>query len=251
MPPGFRHPAPDRACLCYAPSPVTRPRDPWFELGAASAGRLVPLLVRGLVASSRLTLQGSDLLERAHAGEPFIGAMWHEDLTFYAYLFRGTGFTVLVSRSRDGEIAERIARGLGIRTVRGSSSNGGEDALDELIAIARGGASIGFIADGPRGPPHVAKLGAIIAAKLSGRPIVPLACAMTRAARMRSWDRTRVPLPFGHIVCRAGRLLTVPPDASRAECERLRRELQDELGQAESLAAAALASGEAAQFAKR
>jgi len=219
---------------------VSRDRDFWFELGATAAGWFAPLIVRGLVGTSRVTLQVRDLLERVERREPFIGAMWHEDLLFYGYLFRGTGFTVLASRSRDGELGARVARGLGIRTVRGSSSRGGEDALHALVELARGGESVGFIADGPRGPRHVAKLGPIIAAKLSGRPIVPLACAMTRATRTRSWDRTRIPLPFGRIVCRAGELITVPPDASRGECEQLRQRLQDELAQAESGAAAAL-----------
>jgi lysophospholipid acyltransferase (LPLAT)-like uncharacterized protein len=219
---------------------VSRARDLWFELGATAAGCFAPLIVRSLVGTSRVTLQLRDLIERVRRREPFIGVMWHEDLLFYGYLFRGTGFTVLASRSRDGELGARVARGLGIRTVRGSSSRGGEDALHELIELARRGESVGFIADGPRGPRHVAKMGPIIAAKLSGRPIVPLACAMTRATRTRSWDRTRIPLPFGRIVCRAGELITVPPDASREECEQLRQRLQDELVEAESGAAAAL-----------
>jgi lysophospholipid acyltransferase (LPLAT)-like uncharacterized protein len=82
-------------------------------------------------------------------------------------------------------------------------------------------------------------MGPIVAAKLSGRPIVPMACAIRGGLRLRSWDRMRVPL-FARIVARAGAPIAVPPDATRADCERLRVVLQDELARTESTAAEAL-----------
>jgi lysophospholipid acyltransferase (LPLAT)-like uncharacterized protein len=223
-----------------AESVRTRRRDFWFEAGVGFAAFAVPLLIRGIVGSCRVTRQKVHLLEQARGGEPFIGVVWHEDLIFLADVFRGTGFTVLISRSRDGEIGARIAHGLGLRTVRGSSSRGGEEALGAIVDLARGGASVGFIADGPRGPRREMKLGAVLAAKLSGRPIVPIACSMRRAIRLNSWDRMRIPLPFTRIVGRAGDPIHVPADASRAECERIRREVQEEMLKLEEIAAASL-----------
>jgi len=215
-------------------------RDFWFEAGVGFAAFTVPLLIRGLVGSCRVTLQNSHLLEQALSGEPFIGTVWHEDLIFLANVFRGTGFVVLVSRSRDGEIGTRIAHRLGLRTVRGSSSRGGEEALGAIVDLARGGATVAFIADGPRGPRRELKLGAVMAAKLSGRPIVPIACSMRRCIRLNSWDRMRIPLPFTRIVARAGDPLHVPADASRAECERIRQQVQEEMLKLEEIAAASL-----------
>ncbi len=215
-------------------------RDFWFEAGVGFAAFTVPLLIRGLVGSCRVTLQNRHLLEQALGGEPFIGVVWHEHLIFLANVFRGTGFTILVSRSRDGEIGTRIAHRLGLRTVRGSSSRGGEEALGEIVELARGGTSIGFIADGPRGPRREMKLGAVIAAKLSGRPIVPITCAMRRAVRLNSWDRMQIPLPFTHLVARAGDPIHVPADASRADCERIRGEVQAEMLKLEEITAASL-----------
>jgi hypothetical protein len=199
-----------------------------------------PLLIRILVGSCRVTLPRADLLARAKGGEPFIGTVWHEDLIFLANVFRGTGFAILVSRSRDGEIGSRIAHRLGLRTVRGSSSRGGEEALGEIVDLARGGATVAFIADGPRGPRREAKMGAVIAAKLSGRPIVPIGCAVRRAIRLNSWDRMWIPLPFTRIVARAGDPIHVPPDAARAECERIRQRVQEEMLRLEQIARAAL-----------
>jgi len=212
----------------------------WFELGTSAAALLAPVTLRTIIGTCRVRVDDRGLLERARGGEAFIGAMWHEDIGFFADHFRGTRFTVLASRSRDGEIAARVAHQLGLRTVRGSSWRGGEEALEQMIERVRRGECVGFVADGPRGPAHVAKIGPVIAAKLSGRPIVPIACAMRGAIRLPSWDRTRIPLPFARIAVRAGDPITVPGDASRVECSRIRERLQDELLHLNALAAAEL-----------
>jgi lysophospholipid acyltransferase (LPLAT)-like uncharacterized protein len=212
----------------------------WFELGASAVAGIAPVILRGIVGTCRVRVDDRGLLARARGGEAFIGAIWHEDMGFFADYFRGTRFAVLISRSRDGEIAARVAHRLGLRSVRGSSSRGGEEALEHMIDLARRGECVGFVADGPRGPAHVAKLGPVIAAKLSGRPIVPIGCAMRGAIRLRSWDRSRIPLPFARIVVHAGEPVAVPRDASRAECGRIRQRLQDELLRLGALAAAEL-----------
>jgi lysophospholipid acyltransferase (LPLAT)-like uncharacterized protein len=214
-------------------------RDARFDLGATAAGRLSPLLIRAMVATCRVTCQSPDLLDRARQGEAFIGVLWHHDLVFFGDHLRGSGFTILASQSRDGEIGARIAHRLGLRTVRGSSSRGAEEALAELIEIARRGECIGFVADGPRGPSRIAKMGPIIAAKLSGRPIVPMACAMRGGLRLRSWDRMRVPV-FARIVVRAGDPISVPQHATREDYGLLRQRLQDALIRTEAIAAQAL-----------
>ena len=217
-----------------------------FRLSAWLAGALGPHVVRGMFCTCKviLTSATTELLARARAGTPLIGVLWHEDLPLYAYVFRGTNFTVLASRSTDGEIGSRVAHRLGIRTVRGSSSRGGEYALEELIEILRGGGSTGFIGDGPRGPRHVLKLGPVIAAKLSGGPIVPLACAMSSQVRLRSWDRTRFPVPFARIVVAAGDPVSVSSEASRDECEHIRQHIQDEMRRLEIVAETTLAGAD-------
>lgn len=140
-----------------------------FELGAHAAGGLSPLLIRAMVATCRVTCQSQDVLERARRNEAFIGVLWRQHLVFFGDLVRGSGFTILASRNRDGEIGARIAHRPGLRTVRGASSRGADEALAELIEFTRRGECIGFVADGPRGPSRIAKIGPIVAAKLSGR----------------------------------------------------------------------------------
>ena len=68
--------------------------------------------------------------------------------------------------------------------VRGSTSRGGRGAILALHrALVKHGASPLLAPDGPRGPRHVAKSGAVLLAQFGQAPIVPLAFAPARAAR--------------------------------------------------------------------
>ncbi|MBI2931940.1 MAG: lysophospholipid acyltransferase family protein [Planctomycetes bacterium] len=199
-----------------------------------------PFLLRALMGSCRITVQNKALFDDAIRGTPYIGALWHQYVPVYMDLFRRSRFAVMVSRSKDGEIAARVLRRLGIDSIRGSSSRGGKEALQEMIATVRNRHTVAFIADGPRGPARVAKIGAVIAARETGRPIVPLACAVAPAFRARSWDRMVVPWPGSHIVVRFGEPIPVPPDASHEQCELIRRDLQEAITREERVACAAL-----------
>jgi lysophospholipid acyltransferase (LPLAT)-like uncharacterized protein len=63
---------------------------------------------------------------------------------------------------------------------------------------------------------------------------------MRHAIRLNSWDRMRIPVPFTRIVGCAGDPIHVAPDASRAECERIRQRVQEEMLKVEEAAAASL-----------
>src|SRR5690606_15894263 len=100
-----------------------------------------------------------------------------------------------------GELAARIVTHFDLRAVRGSSSRGGADALNQLQQAMALGAGVGFTLDGPRGPRRKAKLGAAIIAARTGAIIVPNAFAVSRAWRLRSWDRLPIPKPFSRVLC--------------------------------------------------
>jgi lysophospholipid acyltransferase (LPLAT)-like uncharacterized protein len=125
------------------------------------------------------------------------------------YAYRGRGISVLVSRSRDGELIVGALRHLGISTARGSSSRGGAAGLRELLRQARSGLDIAFTPDGPRGPRGVVQPGVLVAAQATGWPIVPVGWAARPCRRLRSWDRMVVPLPFGRLSFAYGEALAV------------------------------------------
>jgi len=130
---------------------------------------------------------------------PKIYCFWHSTLLVVSYLFRNTGKTAIVSKSRDGLIAAGVAARLGHEVAYGSSHRGGAGALRDGVRALRAGRSLGITPDGPKGPREVAKAGAAQIAILSGAPAVTIKVAAKRAWRMKSWDRFMIPHPFAKI----------------------------------------------------
>lgn len=134
------------------------------------------------------------------AGQPMVMTCWHGHLLPLMWLHRNEGIATLVSEHRDGEIVARVAERLGFRLVRGSTSRGAGRALLGLVAALRDGHDLAVTPDGPRGPARVYAPGSLIAAQRADAPVVPTAIAVSRAWRLRSWDRFVVPKPFARIV---------------------------------------------------
>ena len=66
-------------------------------------------------------------------------------------------------------------------------------------------------------------------AQLTGLPILPGSCEIRWKKCAPSWDRFQIPLPFSRVVVRIGEPVRVPRDASDAERERLRQDLEETL----------------------
>jgi lysophospholipid acyltransferase (LPLAT)-like uncharacterized protein len=182
--------------------------------GTALVAWLASLVIRLLHASVRMRFHG-DATVRAweERGERFLLAFWHRHLLLMRYAYRGDRMSVLVSRSRDGELIARVLRRLGIRTSRGSSSRGGAAGLRDLLREARAGSDIAVTPDGPRGPLREVQPGIVLAAAATGLPLVPVAIAASRARQLRSWDRMPVPLPGSRVHVVYGEPLRVPREA--------------------------------------
>ena len=79
--------------------------------------------------------------------------------------------------------------------------------------------------DGPRGPRFKFKPGAILLAQMSGRPMLPLAYAASRAALVH-WDRFVLPLPFARIAIAIGPPREVPRTLAPPALAALQLEMQ-------------------------
>ena len=67
-------------------------------------------------------------------------------------------------------------------------------------------------------------------AKLSGRPIFPIALATNhRYVLKNTWDKTTVNLPFGKGCLKIGDPIFVPREASRDEIQLYREKLTEEM----------------------
>ncbi len=176
---------------------------PWL------AAKVIALLHRAL----RPETIGDDSLKRLWGeGRPVILAFWHDQLLLMVKGYRGPGSKVLISASQDGELIARTMGYFKIGAVRGSSSRGGRAALREMIALSREPHDLAFTPDGPKGPRHVAKSGVAQLAKVSARPVVPMAFACSNGHRFQSWDRFLFPYPWGRAVYSFGEPLLYEHD---------------------------------------
>ena len=157
-----------------------------------------------------------------------IYTVWHGRILLLPWLYgRRYRIHALTSRSRDGEILSRFVQGFGIRVVRGSSSRGGARALRSLARVIRDvGENVLIVPDGPRGPRHVAQNGAVMLARMTGAPMVPLALGAAPCRVLRSWDAFVVPHLFARAAVVFGEPIAVPRDGDRAVLEAKRRELE-------------------------
>ena len=177
------------------------------DLSLSILSLLAYLLTRLYVATIRKTYINAESYRRRYErDEGMIIAFWHNQLLTMPlfYFGRRFGLSTLISLSKDGELASRIVRRWGIRTVRGSSHRGGIAALKEMLRLSKDSCHhIALTPDGPKGPPFVVKDGPLILAMRSGRSITPLAVAYQRYAQMKSWDGFLLPFPFtkAYFVC--------------------------------------------------
>jgi hypothetical protein len=214
-----------------------------FDVLLRAVPALVPPAVRALYATCSVRILNRPVFEEyILADRPFVGVLWHKDFLLALDYFRGRHIVVMVSRSKDGELVARTLHRLGYRTVRGSSSAGGKEALGELTDLVRAGWGSAIIADGPRGPARTAKIGCVVAARDSGKPLILVGCDVTPCWRLRNWDQTIIPRPFGRISLAFGDPVRVPPQATREECERIRQSVDARMAELEATCRHSLAA---------
>jgi hypothetical protein len=165
-----------------------------------------------------------------------IFAFWHNRIFLMPYLFRKYWHSrrrdrvaVLVSASRDGEKLARVLSKFNLICVRGSSSRRGMEALREMTNLVNDGYDAGITPDGPRGPKYHCQDGVISLAQLTQAPIIPVSYELSHKITVNSWDNFMVPLPFVRATLRIGPPMTVPADASDAQHEQKRLELENVL----------------------
>jgi len=198
-------------------------------------------LLKTLLNVLWLTCRVKTVIGEEHAtqiidnGKPVIPCYWHQHHIFglwYMLQLRKQGLKVgfLISPSRDGEVPAKIAESWGLRAIRGSSHRTGARALKELYEIiTREGISPVNTSDGPTGPIHKFKPGAIMLSQMSGAPILPISWAASRYWQLSSWDRFIIPKPFSRIAIAVGEPRYVDRQLGITELEPIQHELEETL----------------------
>jgi lysophospholipid acyltransferase (LPLAT)-like uncharacterized protein len=127
-------------------------------------------------------------------------AFWHDEmLPIWKFLASiAPNNSALISKSKDGEILARLLERWGYTVVRGSSSQGGKEALQSLVSLAEHNRVL-LTPDGPRGPRHSMKAGAVVAAMRANVPLYLCRASYNGIRLEKSWDKFHVPTPFCRI----------------------------------------------------
>ena len=193
---------------------------------------IVSALYRLWCSTFRIRETGREALDALDAtGKPAVYCLWHDELFALMHVRRNLRIVTIVSQSNDGEYLARLLQALGLKTARGSSSKGGLKALLHTARLMRQENYNGCITvDGPRGPRHKVKPGAIILAFRTPAHVIPIRLFPHRAKKFHSWDRFQLPLPFSKvdIVFGAPYLLSAD-ELTERELEREHLELERRL----------------------
>jgi lysophospholipid acyltransferase (LPLAT)-like uncharacterized protein len=145
-----------------------------------------------------------------------IPVYWHQHMLFGARAIldlRPDGLKpgFLISPSVDGTGPAMLVEKVGGVVIRGSSTHTGARALRDFFeTVVKQKVSPAITPDGPKGPLHEFKPGAIILSQITGKPMLPIAVAASRAYRFRTWDAFELPLPFSRIAIVYGTPVKVP-----------------------------------------
>ncbi len=160
--------------------------------------------------------------------KPYVFALWHNRMLFAAALCSKKvcrRFSVLISRSRDGEYMASFIHHFGLNVVRGSSSRGGVQALLELVGELRRGQKTIIAVDGPRGPKYTVHPGVTMLSEQCDIPFVALTVNAKSYWQLKSWDNTQIPKPFTKVVFEVDKPKKLVAEGREAKCEEVKARL--------------------------
>ena len=178
-------------------------------------------------------VEGREHLDAALAqARSLVPCYWHQHQLYCGkFLVEDRRLTVgwLISPSVDGELGAMMVRRFNGAVIRGSSTHTGARALrDYYQALVHENISTVITPDGPRGPRFRFKPGALLLSQMSGRPVLPMAYAASRAWLIK-WDRFVIPVPFARIAIAIGPPVVVPRGTDAAALEALQHRMEGEL----------------------
>ncbi len=180
--------------------------------------------------STRISFRGDEAFRKLREERrPVVIAVWHGRLLLTPWLLRPWDLVPLVSPSRDGELIARIVLGWKYRVIRGSGSHPVAKAWQAMLRELRSGGGVIIVADGPRGPARVLKMGCVRLAQETGAALIPFTIAARKKKILRSWDSFMVTRPFGRATAVFGEPLTIPPGLRGEALEAERRRVEEAL----------------------
>lgn len=171
-------------------------------------------------------------VNKSHA-KPCLYAIWHAHQCCLHGMKNKSELSVLISKSKDGEIIAGVVEKWGIHTIRGSKGKkGAVEATIQIINELKEGRSCAITVDGPNGPAKIVKDGIVKIAQLANVPIVPVYWYANgwNFVKFPSWDGFRFPVFANYMINAYGAPVYVkseqPEDIENCRLE-VQRELED------------------------
>lgn len=189
------------------------------------------------------------LLKHLASNEPLILACWHNRLILTPFLgnkarkiYPQSKFMGLASKHGDGRFIGKIIAKMGAKTIYGSTRQARKASrginfknLRELLENLSSGYCLGITPDGPRGPAQQINGELIHIAKLSQAKILAISVSSSKFKMVNSWDKMRVPLPFGRLCFYVDmQAISVAKEANDLEMQQMKNLLKIRLDEAQS-----------------
>lgn len=165
-------------------------------------------------------------------GEKVILCTLHQQFFSYIRYFKTYSHlnpSLMISKSKDGEMIAGVAKHTGWHCARGSSSRGGKDALNEMIEQVEKSGIGAHVVDGPTGPVGIVKNGAVKMAATIGGYLVPMHSITEKDWHASSWDKFIIPKPFSKVKIVYGEPIKVEKTENIELLEKYRQKLENKL----------------------
>lgn len=192
---------------------------------------IVHIIIRFINLTTRKTYINSEkIFENNKNGKQMMICFWHDHMVLSPRCYKGEKVYIMASQHKDGKlVGEAMKHFSHLDYVLGSTTRGWMAGVKSMLKVARKGFDLALTPDGPKGPRHEVKMGAIGIAKITGMPIYPVAFIAKNKKIFNSWDKYMLPYPFSKAVYIYGEPIEIDRKASDDEMEEARLKLQNSL----------------------
>lgn len=179
--------------------------------------------------TSKKEITGLDILKK-YGRKPAIFVFWHGRTMMLSPVIAVNhvrGYAI-ADPHKDGRAIAKMEKLFGLKTIYGSSANGGVNVLKRGINVLnKGKYCLALSPDGPRGPSMRFHDGALYFAKMTGAPIIPVCYSCSRPWFLNRWDRYLLTKPFSIIAGSVGNPIFIDRKTKIEDFENIRKNLED------------------------
>ena len=199
------------------------------RIGSGALARYIRFVHR----TARIVFDPPDAAAHFASYHPMIFALWHGQFLMLPVLNPASvKVRIMVARHGDADLLGDLLKRFDMGIIRGAGAGsrkrdrGGARALLAAKSALEEGFSVGMTADVPPGPARRAGLGIVTLAKISGKPIIPIAVASSRYRSFDTWSRMTINLPYSTLAVVVGEPIRVARDVNDAALETARRDVE-------------------------